>query len=121
MGKQQTNKYFHTVGASLRLVDQKKRVAQETPASNPLPVGRRSTDRDSLDLYDRWLSLSARERQVTYLTCMGYKNAQIAFQIGIGEATVKTYLQHVFYKMDVRSKADLRLKFVEFDFNQNPP
>ncbi len=126
IGSQQTNKYFHTLDIPLRLVNRTDPAAQENRflndrRANALTGGRRSTDRDSFDLYDRWLSLSPRERHVTYLTCMGYKNNQIAFQMGLTVGTVKSYLQHVFYKIGVRSKTELRLKFFNFDFERNPP
>ncbi len=59
---------------------------------------------DRFDLYDRWLSLSPREREVVYLACQGCKNDQIAFQMGITVGTVKSYLEHIYFKIDVRSK-----------------
>lgn len=125
IGSQQTNRYFHILANPLRLVNRTDSAAQENNSSNNRPRdltgGRRSTDRDLLDLYDRWWSLSSRERLVTYLTCMGYKNDQIAFHMGISVGTVKSYLQHVFNKIDVRSKTELRLKFFNFDFERNPP
>ncbi|HXD12029.1 MAG TPA: helix-turn-helix transcriptional regulator [Anaerolineales bacterium] len=71
-----------------------------------------------MELYDRWLSLSPREQDVTVLTCQGYKNQQIAFQMGVSITTVKSYLQNVFYKLGVHSKTELRLKFVHFDFKR---
>jgi len=126
IGSQQTNRYFHILANPLRLVNRTDSAAQENPSSktrpgNSLSGGRRSTDSDLLDLYDRWLSLSPREQHVTYLACMGYKNDQIAFQMGVSNGTVKSYLQHVFLKIDVRSKTELRLKFFNFDFKRNPP
>lgn len=122
IGSQQTNRYFHVLVSPLRLVKRKDPAAQENhPSGNALTGGRRSTDKDLLDLHDRWLYLSPRERHVTYLTCMGYKNEQIAFQMGVSVGTVKSYLRHVFYKMGVRSKTELRLKFANFDFERNPP
>jgi DNA-binding NarL/FixJ family response regulator len=125
-GSQQTNRYFHVLVSPLRLVSRTDPAAQEHPSSNTqpgnaLPGGRRSTDRDSFELYDKWLALSPRERQVTYLTCLGYKNEQIAFQMGVSVGTVKSYLQHVFLKIQVPSKTELRLKFHGFDFERNPP
>jgi DNA-binding CsgD family transcriptional regulator len=120
IGPQQTNRYFHVLTTPLHLVTRKEPATRES-RTNPLTGGRRSTDRDTLDLYDLWLSLSPRERQITYLTCQGYKNQQIAFQMGITVGTVKSYLEHVYNKIDVRSKADLRLKFFDFDFTSNPP
>ena len=124
VGPQQTNRYFHVLVSPLRLVNRRNPAIQENHLSTTSPGnagGRRSTDKDAFELYDRWLALSPRERQVTYFTCMGYKNEQIAFQMGVSVGTVKSYLQHVFYKMDVRSKTELRLKFYNFDFERNPP
>jgi len=125
IGSQQTNRYFHVLANPLRLVNRTDTTTQENLSSNAqardLTGGRRSTDKDLLDLYDRWLSLSPRERYVTYLTCMGYKNSKIAFHMGVTVGTVKSYLQHIFNKMDVRSKTELRLKFYNFDFERYPP
>ena len=119
-----TNRYFHILASPLRLVNRKDSAAQENPPTTTHPGhagGRRSTDRDNFELYDKWLALSPRERQVTYLTCLAYKNEEIAFHMGVSVGTVKSYLQHVFYKMDVRSKVELRLKFHGFDFEQYLP
>ena len=123
---QQPNKYFHILDRPPHLITRTDPATQNdhfpkdrpenTPADN-----RRSTDHELFDLYDRWLSLSPRERHVTYLACKGYKNDQIAFQMGVSVTTVKSYLQHVFLKIGVRNKIELRLKFVNFDFKRNTP
>jgi DNA-binding NarL/FixJ family response regulator len=122
IGSQQTNKYFHILDSALRLVDRTAPDIQEQRSSNHEPAnvltGRRSSDNTYMELYDRWLSLSPREQDVTALTCKGYKNQQIAFQMGISITTVKSYLQNVFYKLDVHSKTELRLKFVHFNFKR---
>lgn len=121
---QHTNRYFHVLASPLRLINTKKTANQENSDNNlgNSPAGgRRSTDRDDFELYDRWLSLSAREQQVTYLACQGCKNEQIAFKMGLSTRTVKSYLEHVYLKMDVHSKIDLRLKFHNFDFERNNP
>jgi len=123
-GPQQTNRYFHVLVSPLRLVSQRNPATQENHTSKTQPGnagGRRSTDKDTLDLYDCWLSLSAREQQVAYLTCMGYKNNQIAFKLGVSIRTVQSYLEHVYLKINVRSKTELRLKFYNFDFERNYP
>lgn len=125
MGVQQTKIYFHTLDNPLHLVTRSDTAIQENFTSNDgsanALTGRRSGDRDYIDLYDRWLHLSPREQDVTFLTCAGYKNQQIAFQMGVSVGTVKSYLQHVFYKVGVRSKTELRLKFFNFDFKRNHP
>jgi DNA-binding NarL/FixJ family response regulator len=121
-GSQQTNRYFHVLAPPLRLITQTDTAAQENSKPQPGNAGgRRASDKDAFELYDRWLALSSRERQVTYLTCLGYKNEQIAFQLGVSAGTVKSYLQHVFLKVQVQSKIELRLKFHGFDFERNHP
>src|SRR5262245_29414719 len=96
MDTQQTNRYFHILATPLSLISKRNPANQENSLDirpgSVLPSGRRSTDKSTLDLYDRWLSLSAREQQVTYFTCQGYKNHQIAFHMGISVRTVQSYL-----------------------------
>lgn len=123
IGSRQTNTYFHVLDTPLRLVNRKDPTAQESPPSNtnsqrPLPGGRRSTDNDLFGLYDLWLSLSAREQEVTYLTCLGYKNQQIAFKLGISIRTVRSYIEQVLSKTHLHSKTELRLKFANFDWQR---
>lgn len=122
-GPQQTNTYFHILDTPLRLVNRKDPAAQERrPAGahsqHPLSGGRRSTDSDLFGLYDLWLSLSEREQDVTYLTCLGYKNHQIAFKLGISVRTVRSYIEQVLFKAHLHSKTELRLKFANFDFKR---
>ncbi|HLF74322.1 MAG TPA: LuxR C-terminal-related transcriptional regulator [Anaerolineales bacterium] len=126
IGSRQTNRYFHFLESPLRLVTRTDPATQENRSSkdkhaNALSGGRRSTDSDLLELYDHWLSLSPREQDVTFLTCMGYKNQQIALHMGISAGTVKSYLQNVFNKFGLHSKTELRLKFHNFDFKRNTP
>jgi DNA-binding NarL/FixJ family response regulator len=120
-GSPQTNRYFHVLVSPLRLVNRTDPAAQEYPSSNTPPGnagGRRSTDRASFELYDRWLALSAREQDVVALTCLGYKNQQIAFHLGLSVTTVKSYIQNVCYKLNVHSKTEIRLAFVHWDFSK---
>ena len=119
-GSQQTNRHFHVLVSPLRLVNRTDPAAQEHPASTTPgnAGGRRATDRASFELYDRWLALSAREQDVVALTCLGYKNQQIAFHLGLSVTTVKSYIQTVCYKLNVHSKTEIRLAFVHWDFSK---
>jgi DNA-binding NarL/FixJ family response regulator len=120
VGPQQTNRYFHVLVSPLRLVKRTNPAAQEDHASKARPGNagdRRSTDQEAFKLYDRWLALSAREQDVVALTCLGYKNQQIAFRLGLSVTTVKSYIQNVCYKLDLHSKTEIRLFFVQWDFS----
>jgi DNA-binding NarL/FixJ family response regulator len=62
--------------------------------------------------------LSPREHQVLQLVANGYENKQIAMELDLSEATVKTYLRGVFERLEVSSRAEavavgLRLGVIE--------
>ncbi|RLE26323.1 MAG: DNA-binding response regulator [Actinobacteria bacterium] len=62
--------------------------------------------------------LSPREQQVLQLVANGYENKQIATELKLSEATVKTYLRGVFDRLEVSSRAEavavgLRLGLIE--------
>lgn len=50
--------------------------------------------------------LSPREHEVLQLVAQGYENKQIATELEIAEATVKTYLRGIFERLDVSSRAE---------------
>jgi ATP/maltotriose-dependent transcriptional regulator MalT len=66
----------------------------------------------------RWTSLSHREQQVVALICLGYRNYQIAETLVIAPETVKTHLQRIFNKFDLRSSKELRLALKNWDFRE---
>lgn len=50
--------------------------------------------------------LSPRERQVLQLVADGFENKQIATELQVAEATVKTYLRGIFDRLGVSSRAE---------------
>lgn len=54
-----------------------------------------------------WHSLTPTELKVAELVAQGLTNRQIAEQMFISPATVKTHLDHAFSKLDVRNRAEL--------------
>jgi len=52
--------------------------------------------------------LTGREREVIPLVCRGYKNGEIALQLGISVSTVKALLSRVFRKFGVSSRSQLQ-------------
>ena len=55
-----------------------------------------------------WFSLTIREREVTALVCMGYRNYEIASLLGIGYPTVLTHLQNIYHKFELHDRKSLR-------------
>lgn len=70
------------------------------------------------ELESHWSSLSHREQQVVALICLGYRNYQIAETLVIAPETVKTHLQSIFNKFQLRSSKELRLALKNWDFDE---
>jgi DNA-binding CsgD family transcriptional regulator len=62
-----------------------------------------------------WGLLSAREQQVTALTCMGYRSYEIAGALGVSYETVRTHSKHIYAKFGLGRK-ELRLALREWNF-----
>lgn len=58
------------------------------------------------DQQDRLAVLTAREREVLIVLARGMTNAQIAAELYLSEATVKTHVSHVLTKLDLASRAN---------------
>ncbi|GIJ27946.1 DNA-binding response regulator [Micromonospora qiuiae] len=69
-------------------------VARSLPGSVPVPEQRRELH-----------ALTAREREVLQMVGRGLSNAEIAGQLVISEATVKTHLNRAMGKLDLTSRA----------------
>ena len=51
-------------------------------------------------------ALTGRERRALGLLCEGHSNAQIAWQLGIAEKTVRNHVSNLYRKLGVRSRAE---------------
>ncbi len=71
---------------------------------------------EKTEMVERWGSLSRREQQVVALICLGYRNYQIAEILVIAPETVKTHLQNIFAKFNLRSSKELRLVLKDWNF-----
>jgi len=69
------------------------------------------------ELWQKWESLSPRQKQVTALICLGYTNRQIAAKLGISIATVHTHSGNIQGAFTVNSKSDLRYLLAAWDFS----
>jgi DNA-binding NarL/FixJ family response regulator len=120
-GRQKKKKYQNVLGESLRFkfvnpAAQEKR-RQKKRALDALVISRHYNPEED-QRYHIWVMLSRREQHVTALTCLGYTNPQIATRLGLSIETVRSYLDNVFHKSRVRSKADLRVFFAPWDFSE---
>jgi FixJ family two-component response regulator len=68
---------------------------------------RRENEKDLATLKERFESLSAREREIMIQVAHGRMSKQIAYDIGIAEATVKVHRSRAMQKMKVGSLPEL--------------
>ena len=118
-GPQKKRKYLNVLDTPLQLrymhpAAQEKRKQKKRTSNSAVsqPYDPRQTKREQL-----WNILSAREQDVTALTCLGYTNPQIAARLGLSVETIRTYLENVSNKSDLKNKAELRVFFASWDFS----
>jgi two-component system response regulator DevR len=65
-------------------------------------------------------ALTPREREVFALASRGLKNAEIAEELYLSEKTIKTHLRNIYNKLNLASKAELRLFAVKMGLPPEP-
>jgi two-component system NarL family response regulator len=65
-------------------------------------------------------ALTPREREVFALASRGLKNAEIADELYLSEKTIKTHLRNIYNKLNLASKAELRLFAVKMELPPEP-
>ena len=103
--------------AVIKNVARQQRRAEEDVMADFTKVGLNQFLTQS-EMQNRWSSLSHREQQVVALICLGYRNHEIAKTLTIAPETVKTHLQSIFNKFDLRSSKELRLALKNWDFHE---
>ena len=68
--------------------------------------------------WQQWLSLTAREREVTALACLGFTNQEMAKRLGVSLNTIKTHVRNALAKFEVTNKVKLRKKLKGWDFSE---
>jgi DNA-binding NarL/FixJ family response regulator len=97
------------------LADHEQRPAAEV-AGELLASGAAQRDQ-AQEIYQCWLSLSAREQEVAALVCLGYTNRQIGNRLVISPQTAKAHVRNILYKFDLHSKEELRMLLANWDFS----
>ncbi|MGQ9600594.1 MAG: response regulator [Anaerolineae bacterium] len=64
-------------------------------------------------------TLTPREREVFFLASRGMRNSEIAEKLYLSEKTIKTHLRNIYNKLNLTSKADLRLFAVRAGLSSN--
>jgi DNA-binding NarL/FixJ family response regulator len=65
--------------------------------------------------------LTARERDVLALMGQGRTNVEIARELGIGEGTVKTHVNHLFTKLNLRDRPAAIIFAFDHNVISRPP
>lgn len=66
-------------------------------------------------------ALTPREREVFFLASRGLKNSEIASELYLSEKTIKTHLRNIYNKLNLASKAELRLFAVRSGLTPETP
>jgi DNA-binding NarL/FixJ family response regulator len=74
--------------------------------ASPAPVNTSSTASTEIEK----LGLTARELDVVRLIAQGHSNTEIAAQLFVSDATVKTHINHIFSKLGARDRSQVIVK-----------
>lgn len=86
---------------------------KETPAAEkPALPEKREPDNDALYLHFQQLGLTNRETELAILAYRGYSNREIAEMCYISEATVKKHMTHIFEKLGVDGREELKSRSI---------
>lgn len=94
-----------------RLLDDIRTVAQGNAVIAPSPTKRMIEQFTALQhvesLPDCWATLTAREQEIVHRIGEGLSNHEIAEQLYISEATVKTHVSRILAKLDLRDRVQV--------------
>ena len=101
---------------AMRLIAKQERRAEEDVVADMLLVALDQRRLAELSL-ERWSRLSQREQEVTALVCLKLSNLEIAERLVVSVETVRSHVRSVLQKLDLHSKAELRLMYADWDFS----
>ncbi|HEY70526.1 MAG TPA: helix-turn-helix transcriptional regulator [Anaerolineae bacterium] len=87
----------------------------QTPAALASDLLQRGLEQETLRAHSELLldKLTPREQEVVRLTLRGLTNYQISDRLVISPETVKTHVRHALEKLGMRSKTELRMRWLE--------
>lgn len=69
----------------------------------------------SQDLRLRWQTLTGRQQQIALLIYAGKSYRQVAWELGLGQESVRTHARHLYPKLGVASQKELRALMLKTD------
>jgi DNA-binding NarL/FixJ family response regulator len=87
----------------------------QSPEALAADLLQRGLEQEALRTHSELLldRLTPREQEVVHLTLRGHTNRQIADRLVISPETVKTHVRHALEKLGMRSKTELRMRWLE--------
>ena len=86
--------------------------AGEAPFSGPIARKMAMYFREEREIEDEREALSPRETEVLRLLAAGYIHKEVADELGVTLATVRTYVKRICFKLHVRSKVEAIIKYL---------
>lgn len=110
-------KFSESTLVTLKTLSEQEGLSEHQLAQNLVAAGLSqyySTD----ELMRKWETLSARERDVAALICLGFSNQEIAERLVITTGTVKTHITNILRKFQLNSRYELRNLLSHWDFSE---
>ena len=79
-----------------------------------------AADKETIELMSRMATLTPQQVRVLMMLSEGLLNKQIAFQLGVSEATVKAHVSAILQKLDVESRTQAVIAAAKIEAGQWP-
>ena len=102
---------------SLRLKELEAAIDKIMAGEKVVPAKRRASEDEAspIDTLNPLKRLTFQQARVLHHVCRGLLNKQIAYELGVGETTVKAHMREIFRKLDVVSRTQALVRIMRLE------
>ena len=109
-----------TLGVEAMRARDRARARTAASGRRPTSISRAGSDAETADLMARLATLTPQQVRVLMMLSEGLLNKQIAYELGVSEATVKAHVSAILQKLGVESRTQAVIAAAKIEAGQWP-